>query len=164
MLNKPRSILALAAVASLASASSAMAITITSEQAGGTAGSIAGGAVGGPVGGFVGGFAGRLIGRALHRKSHDVAFQPPAAATGVTLLPAGRLVDPVVNDRAVDTTPMRTIEVGPAQAQDAFRAARPASASTASFGAGGGAASAGARPGTLDYQLQQLRAGRSVND
>ena len=143
--------------------SPASAAVVAAEHVTGLAGGLAGGAVGGPVGGFVGGIAGRLIGRALPKKK-QINLQPPAPAQAGPLTPLRpeRLLDPSINDRTVDATPIREIEVDRGQ-PDALSAGQPVLAN-ASAPSDAQAASASPAPGTLDYQLSRVRAGLPTDD
>ena len=161
---------------------SALALDVTFEQASGLAGGAALGAVGGPVGGFIGGMLGRAIGRTIHHAPPPVDLTDLKSRPRVTAINQGPFINAAVEDRAVDSTPIRTIEVRPtemdaqtymASARGDADAPRTYLASAQSRGPQAAAAqampvsaaasdSANGQPGTLDYQLNQLNARRAA--
>lgn len=154
----------LAALPVLAVAAPAAATILTAEQVGGTAGSMALGAVGGPVAGLVGGVAGRLfVHMVQHRRSPLDPHLPPAPRQ-VQPIADRRPIDPPADQPVVDLTPVRYVPKLPPD--NPFAAGREASARAAQMQrvVSQGAPSAdlpddpNASPGTLDYQVNQLKA------
>ncbi len=101
----------------LFSANAALALDIYFDQITGVAGGALG-IVGGPVGGFVGGMLGRQIGRKIHPRPRPVDLTDLQSRPRVTPIAEGRIIQDGegVEDRAVDSTPVRMIELRPAQA------------------------------------------------
>jgi hypothetical protein len=183
---------ALVSVPVLLAASSALALDITFDQVTGTVGGVALGAVGGPAGGLIGGLLGRAIGRKLHHPPPVVDLTDLKSRPRITPIEDRPLLNEAVEDRAVDSTPIRLIELRPteadaqtieASAPRAPPAARtylasarrhPAHARTYLASARRRAASSphaipvsttrtdAAQPGTLDGQLNQLNARRAA--
>lgn len=191
---------ALAGVPVLLAAGSAAALTITFEQVTGAIGGAALGIVGGPAAGFAGNVLGREVGRKLHPPARQIDLTDLRSRPHVTPINDGPMLDPPVDDRVVDSTPVRMIELKPAEADaQTYLASAPRSAAgprTYLASARRGRAHvrtylasspkpaarsetpevraipvsnlAGdnptAPPGTLDYQLNQLNAGRAADD
>ena len=178
-------------------AGSAAALEVTFDQVTATAGGGAFGIVGGPLGGFVGAVLGRQLGRKLHHGPRQIDNSDLRSQTHVTPISEGRIIEPGVGveDRTVDSTPVRMVELRPAEAEartyqasapvrlhraaearaylaSARRHAHPARTYLASAPRPAQAAdsaamhpipvsatvSAAPLPGTLDYQLTQLKA------
>ena len=95
--------------------SSALALEVTFEQASGLAGGAALGVVGGPVGGFIGGMLGRAVGRTIHHTRPPVDLTDLKSRAHVTPINDGPMLNAPVEDRAVDSTPIRIIEVRPTE-------------------------------------------------
>ncbi len=189
-------IAALVGAPALLAASSAAAIEVPFDQVTATAGAAALGVVGGPLGGLAGSVLGRQIGRKIHPRPRQIDISDLRSQTHVTPIRDERIMDEGagVPDRSVDFTPIREIELRPAEteartyeasAPQAFphRAAearaylasthrrvprartylasapRPAvQAEPAAAQAIPVSATVPAAPGTLDDQLNQLRA------
>ncbi len=100
-------------------AGSASAIEVTFDQVTATAGGAAFGMVAGPLGGFVGGVLGRQLGRKLHKGPRQIDNSDLRSQAHVTPIREGRIIEPGVgvDDRAVDSTPVRMIELRPAEAE-----------------------------------------------
>ena len=101
----------------LLTASSALALDIYFDQVTGVAGGALG-IVGGPVGGFVGGMLGRKIGQKIHPRPRPLDFTDLESRPRVTPIGEGRIIEPGegVEDRTVDSTPVRMIEPRPMEA------------------------------------------------
>lgn len=195
MLRSRAALAALVGVPVLLTASSAFALEIYFDQVTGAAGGALG-IVGGPVGGFVGGILGKKIGEKIHPRPPHIDNSDLLSHPRVTPINDGPMINPPVEDRAVDSTPVRMVELRPeetdaqtylasapaqAQAPRAYRVsarhrihasqaetyltsappreqapprAIPVSQTTAD--------GAGAQPGTLDYQLNQMNARRAA--
>ena len=176
--------------------STAAALEITFDQVTATAGAAALGVVGGPLGGLAGSVIGRQIGRKIHPRPREIDISDLRSRTQVTPIRDDRVIDAGVGvpDRAVDFTPIRELELRPAEVEArtylatargaaphraaearAYLAAgrhrvprartylaaaqRPApEPETAAVQAIPVSATVKAPPGTLDYQLNQLRA------
>ena len=95
--------------------SSALALEVTFEQASGLAGGAALGVVGGPVGGFIGGMLGRAVGRTIHHTRPPVDLTDLKSRPRVTPINDSPMLNAPVEDRAVDSTPIRMIEVRPTE-------------------------------------------------
>jgi hypothetical protein len=160
-----------------------MALDITFDQVTGVAGAAALGAVGGPAGGFIGGLLGRAIGRKLHHAPPVVDLTDLKSRPRITPIDQGPMLNEPVEDRAVDSTPIRMIELKPteADAQTTLASAPRAPAAPRTYLASARRrapaaeapvqpipvsaerpASGGPQPGTLDYQLSQLNARRAA--
>ncbi len=94
---------------------SALALEVTFEQASGLAGGAALGIVGGPVGGFIGGMLGRAVGRTIHHPARPINLTDLKSRPHVTPINNGPFLNAAVEDRAVDSTPIRMIEVQPTE-------------------------------------------------
>jgi len=115
-----RSVAAVAALVSapvLLTASSALALDIYFDQVTGVAGGALG-IVGGPVGGFVGGMLGKQIGLKIHPRPRRIDNSDLESRPRVTPISEGRVIEPGegVEDRTVDSTPVRMIGLRPAEA------------------------------------------------
>jgi hypothetical protein len=96
----------------LLTASSALALDIYFDQVTSAAGGALG-IVGGPVGGFVGGFLGKKIGEKIHPRPRHIDNSDLLSHPHVTPINDGPMVNPPVEDRAVDSTPVRMVELRP---------------------------------------------------
>jgi hypothetical protein len=100
----------------LLTASSALALDIYFDQLTGLAGGALG-IVAGPPGGLIGGLLGREIGRKIHPRPRPIDLTDLESRPRVTPIHAGRVIEPGegVEDRTVDSTPVRMIEPRPAE-------------------------------------------------
>jgi len=198
MRNSRAAIAALVGAPALLVGTSALALEVTFEQASGLAGGAALGVVGGPVGGFIGGMLGRAVGRTIHHPARPVDLTDLKSRPHVTPINDGPFLNEAVEDRAVDSTPIRMIEVQPTRMDaQTYLANAPRSSSTphtylasarrraprertylasaprpepqAETAAAHAIPAAAvvsdnpnARPGTLDYQLNQVNAHRAA--
>lgn len=126
-----RSRVALAALVGapvLLTASSALALDIYFDQVTGAAGGALG-IVGGPVGGLVGGLLGRQIGLKIHPRPRHIDNSDLLSHPHVTPINDGPMINPPVEDRAVDSTPVRMVELRPEEADaQTYLASAPAPA------------------------------------
>ncbi len=183
-----RSVAAVAALVSvpvLLAAGSAAALEVTFDQVTAAAGGALG-IVGGPAGGLVGSVLGRQIGLKIHPRPRPLDLTDMKSRAHVTPIDQGPMIDPSagLEDRAVDSTPVRMIELRPAETDaQTYQASAPAPARqgrtyqiaarrrvshaqaylvSAPQPAPAGSVPAGDNPGapsgTLDYQLNQLNA------
>ena len=99
--------------------SSAAALEVTFDQVTASAGGAAFGLVGGPLGGFVGGVLGRQLGRKLHHGARQIDNSDLRSQAHVTPILEARIIEPGVGveDRVVDSTPVRMVELRPAEAE-----------------------------------------------
>ncbi len=180
----------------LLAGSSAAALEIPFDQVTATAGAAALGLVGGPLGGLAGSVLGRQVGRKIHPRPREIDLSDLRSQPHVTPIREERIIDSGVGveDRAVDSTPIRMVELRPEEADartylasgpgvSSHRAAqarayltsarhraprartylasarRPAAQpDTAALHAIPVSARVGVQAGTLDDQLNQLRA------
>ncbi len=98
--------------------SSAAALEVTFDQVTATAGAAALGLVGGPLGGLAGSVLGRQIGRKIHPRPREIDLSDLRSQPHVTPIRDDRIIDPGVGveDRAVDSTPIRMVELRPEEA------------------------------------------------
>jgi hypothetical protein len=111
-------IAALASAPVLLAASSALAFDIYFDQITGAAGGALG-IVGGPVGGLVGGLLGKQIGLKIHPRPKQIDNSDMESRAHVMPISQGRIIEPGegVEDRAVDSTPVRMVELRPPEAE-----------------------------------------------
>lgn len=135
----------------------AAALTITTDQVTSAIGGTAFGIVGGPIGGFIGGVLGKEVGKTIDRRRKGLDVTPPVQTTAVQPL-YSPVIGPGWEDRAVDTTPMRILDIGPAPEADHSPARRaPPRPDAPSAGVTLAASpDPDAPPGTLDYQLNRI--------
>ena len=99
-------------------AGSAAALDISFEQVTGAAGGALG-IVGGPVGGLFGHVLGRAIGHKIHPPPRPIDLTDMRSRAHVTPIDEPRTLmdsDVAADDRAVDSTPIRMVELRPAEA------------------------------------------------
>ena len=177
---------ALVSVPVLLAAGSAVALDITFDQVTASGGAAVLGVVGGPGAGFVGSLLGRQIGLKLHPRARPIDLTDLKSRAHVTPISEGPIIDAGAGreDRAVDSTPVRMIELRPPETDaQTYLAATPSavrqgrtyqvstrrhvspaerylvSAPQPAGGASGAVSdNPAAPPGTLDYQLNQLTA------
>ncbi len=176
---------ALVSVPVLLAAGSAMALDVYFDQVTAAAGGALG-IVGGPPGGLVGSILGRQIGLKIHPRPRPIDLTDLKSRAHVTPIGEGPIIDAGAGreDRAVDSTPVRMIELRPAETDaqtylastpnsarqdrtyqvstrshvssaERYLVSAPKPAPEASAPVGDNPA---APPGTLDYQLNQLNA------
>ena len=181
---------ALVSIPVLLGAGSAVALDVYFDQVTGVAGGALG-IVGGPVGGLVGHVLGQQIGLKIHPRPRQIDLTDLKSRAHVTPIGQGRVLDSGagMEDRAVDSTPVRMIELRPAETEtqtylastpspaqqgrtyqvsarrrassaETYLVAAPNPAAEATAPAGDNPA---APPGTLDYQLNQLSAGHGAD-
>jgi len=111
-------IAALVSAPVLLAASSALAFEIYFDDITGAAGGALG-IVGGPVGGFVGGELGKQIGLKIHPRPKQIDNSDLESRAHVTPISEGRIIEPGegVEDRTVDSTPVRMVELRPTEAE-----------------------------------------------
>ena len=99
--------------------STAAALEVTFDQVTATAGAAALGLAGGPLAGLAGSVIGRQIGRTIHPRPRQIDISDLRSRTHVTPIGEDRIIDAGagVPDRAVDFTPIREVELRPAEAE-----------------------------------------------
>ncbi len=109
--------------------STAAALEVPFDQVTATAGAAALGLAGGPLAGLAGSVIGRQIGRTIHPRPRQIDISDLRSRTHVTPIGDERIIEAGagVPDRAVDFTPIREVELRPAEAEArTYLAAQPA--------------------------------------